>query len=452
MSVFAFSRLPFFFVSEPMRRFSLFISFLILFSAVQAQEGYRDTAMMQQMDSLLVEYERQKQQEKVEAAIRQYEQARLKKEMSFGTDGVLPLARGLLLSWTDHGYITRTAHFESKGDGCNWTDYAVGGAPLVANWVMKAAGVKSRSKVERMLTANAMALGLSFGMSETLKHTVREGRPDQSDLHAFPSGHASFAFVSASILSREYGYHSPWITVGSYATATGTQLLRAKHNKHWMNDLYMGAGIGMVSTNLAYFLTDRIFGADGVNKPEVRRRDVLRLMKFNTQPSGFTLISGTEIGNRKIHFGDATLKSGAALTAGFDLSCHMTPHVAIELMTRIVDAQMKAFGTSRPFTGDHLDIYHFDLAAQYSYPISLDKRMGTRAFVGTRTMSGASLTDGTITYTIPKETKPECGLGLTFHSLDTDNYVWGFTADYYHTFSHYMKNRYSICSVWKILF
>ena len=32
------------------------------------------------------------------------------------------------------------------------------------------------------------------------------------------------------------------------------------------------------------------------------------------------------------------------------------------------------------------------------------------------------------------------------------NYAWGFTCDYYHTFSHYLKNRYSISSSWKILF
>ena len=45
-----------------------------------------------------------------------------------------------------------------------------------------------------------------------------------------------------------------------------------------------------------------------------------------------------------------------------------------------------------------------------------------------------------------------CGIGVSYECLDTDNYAWGIIADYYHTFSHYMKNRYSISSVWKILF
>lgn len=397
-------------------------------------------------------YEVVQKQRQVEQVVRRFEEARLKKEMSMGVNGVLPLARGLLLSWTDYRFVKRPALFEQKGDRCNWVDYGVAGAPLVANWVMKAAGVKSRSKLERMLTANAMALGISFGASEILKQTVKETRPDQSNDHAFPSGHTSFAFVSASVLSREYGYISPWITVGGYATATGTQLLRIEHNKHWLNDLYMGAGIGMVSTNLAYFLTDKIFGSDAINKPEVRRKDVLRLMKFNALPSGVSLVAGTEFGSRKVHFDDAMLKLGSSLSTGVDVSWHTSPYVSIEMMARITDAQVKVYSVDPDFTGDNLSMYHLDVGAKFGVPIALGHRVGTRAFVGTRIMDGISLTNGVKTYSIPDETKFECGLGVSYECLDTDNYAWGIIADYYHTFSPYMKNRYNISSVWKILF
>lgn len=434
------------------------IAFFLLFtlcslSAANAQTEPLDSAYLAEIDSIIQEFEARKRMEQVEQVVRMNEQLRLKKEMSFTPQGALPLARGLILTWTDHDFVKHPAIFEKTSDRYTWTDYTVGGLPLAVNWAMKAAGVKSRSKLERMLTANVLAYGISVGMTEGLKHAVNETRPDRTDNRSFPSGHTSFAFVSASILSREYGYLSPWITVGGYATATGTQFLRIQHNRHWMNDLYMGAGIGMVSTNFAYFLTDRIFGKGAINTPEVRRKDILRLVRFNAQPSGFSLISGTEIGNREVRFDDATVKAGAAISAGFDLSFYTSPYFAVELMTRVVDAQMKVYGTDHTFNGDKLDIYHFDLSAKLSTPIDLSQRLGTRVFAGTRILGGANFTDGISTsYSIPKETKFEVGLGLNYYCLDTDNYAWGLTCDYFHTFSHYMPNRYSISSVWKIVF
>ena len=422
----------------------------IIGSDVQAELA--DSVFLQEIDSIIAHYEQLDRQRKVEQVIKSYNERQLEREMKFNADGALHFVRGLLLTWTDHNFITRDAYFDVKSDAIRWTDYAVGSVPLVANWVMKAAGVKSRSKLERMLSANAMALGISFGTSELLKCTVREGRPDQTDLNSFPSAHTSFAFVSATILSREYGYISPWITIGGYTTAAGTELLRIKHNKHWMNDLYMGAGIGVMSTNLAYFLTDRIFGADAINRSELRRRDIERLIKFNDKASGFTFVSGTEIGDRTIHFDNARIKSGAAFSAGADVSWFATPNIAAELMTRVVDVQAKVFDTPNPFSGGHLNLYHLDFGAKFSYPYVLGKRFATRAFVGMRFMDGDQLTDGQTTYTIPNETRFEMGASLTYECLDTKNYAWGFNLDYYHTFSHYMKNRYSIASNWKILF
>ena len=418
--------------------------------SVQSEEA--DSLFLMEIDSLIIHYEEMERRKKVENVIKSFNERRLEREMKFSMDGSLHLVRGLLLLWTDHNFMMRDAYFEKKSNTFKWTDYAVGGIPLLANWALKAAGVQSRSKIERMLSANAMALGVSFGAAELLKLSVREGRPDQSDKNSLPSAHTSFAFVSATVLSREYGHLSPWVTIGSYTTAASTELLRIKHNKHWMSDLYMGAGIGVMSTNLAYFLTDKIFGADAINKPELRKRDVERLIKFGSRPSGFTFVSGTEIGDRTIRFDDARIKSGAAFSAGADLSWFISPLWAAELMTRVVDVQAKVFDTDHPFSGGHLDLYHFDLGAKFSYPYILGKRFATHVFAGVRMMDGDKFTDGTKTYTVPDEARFEFGAGLTYECLDTQNYAWGFNIDYFHTCSHYMKNRYSISSTWKILF
>ena len=416
------------------------------------------------LDSVMQAYEQQKKINEAAEAISKFQKIRLENEQKFHLKGTVPLLRGLMFSWTEHDFVSHPSVFEKKDNFHKWGDYAVGGLPLAATWVMKAAGVKSRSKMERMLMANAMSLAISCGTSEILKQTVKETRPDATDDHAFPSGHTTLAFASASILSREYGHLSPWVTIGAFSTATGTQMLRMQHNRHWVNDLYMGAGIGMVGTSLGYFLTDRILGEKYINQPELRLKDFNRLLKFNSQPTGVAFVAGTEVGKRTVDMGDARIKVGAAMSVGADLAWHVSDFWSLELMTRAVEGQTKVFDSNCLYTGDNLRMVHIDAGARWSVPVKLGERVGVRAFAGTRLMNEVSMHEVecmrravsaspcTAVYSIPSETKLECGASLTYECLDTDNYAWGFYFDYYHTFSDFFANRYNVSTVWKILF
>lgn len=435
---------------------------VIILSALSIATSYAQTAdsidtknrkaFIAQIDSLIAEYEKIKKEEQIRSVIASYDSALLKREMSFHAGGAMFVARGLLTSWSDHHFITHDAIFDKKSTSYAWKDYAVAGMPLAVNWALKAAGVQSRSKTERMLTANAMSLAISFGTTQLLKHTIREGRPDQSDLYAFPSGHASLAFASATILSREYGHLSPWVTVGGYASATATQLLRMKHNRHWINDLYMGAGIGTLSTGLGYFLTDKLYGSQAIHHPHLRQRDVLCLSAFSERPSGLSFVTGTELGDRIITLSDARIRTGAALSAGIDMAWYLSPHVALTLSTRMVEAQAKVYDAPTLFTGGNLSFLHFGVGARYTFPLALGKHFGTHAFLGTRTIEGDSFSDGITTHTLRNETKPELGTGFHYEYLDTGNNVLGITVDYYHTFSSHLQNRFCIGTVWKVLF
>lgn len=85
-----------------------------------------------------------------------------------------------------------------------------------------------------------------------LKYTTHMVRPDDSDFYSFPSGHTAEAFVAATILYREYRYKSPWYGIGAYALATTVGAYRMINNKHWESDVFVGAGIGILSANLVY--------------------------------------------------------------------------------------------------------------------------------------------------------------------------------------------------------
>jgi membrane-associated phospholipid phosphatase len=86
---------------------------------------------------------------------------------------------------------------------------------------------------------------------EGMKLAISSPRPSGA-AGSMPSGHTAQAFVSATILDMEYRDSSPWISVSGYALAATTGLYRIINNKHWISDVFVGAGIGMLSTRLVY--------------------------------------------------------------------------------------------------------------------------------------------------------------------------------------------------------
>lgn len=139
-----------------------------------------------------------------------------------------------------------------------WEDY-VQYSPLAACYIMKVAGMKSRSAWGRMLVSHAFAAGTMATFVNGMKYAIKERRPDETARNSFPSGHTATAFMAATLLHREYGHVSPWISIGAYTVATATGVGRVVHNRHWASDVLCGAGIGVMTGELGYFFADLIF-------------------------------------------------------------------------------------------------------------------------------------------------------------------------------------------------
>ena len=131
--------------------------------------------------------------------------------------------------------------------------------PYASVLTMKACGVQSRDEWPQLLVATAGSWVVSAGVAYALKHTVKEWRPDYTDQRSFPSGHSTFVFAGATVLHKEFGHHSPWISVAGYGLATLTAVDRVCRDRHHWYDACAGAAIGIVSTELTYFVTDRLF-------------------------------------------------------------------------------------------------------------------------------------------------------------------------------------------------
>lgn len=144
-------------------------------------------------------------------------------------------------------YTNRTPH-PTKLD--NYLQYA----PAAAVYALNIAGVHGKNNFRDRTFIYAMANIISGVTVTATKHITHETRPDGSDRLSFPSGHTATAFAAAEFLREEYNEVSPLIGIAGYADATATGYLRISNNKHWLGDVVAGAGVGILSTKLAYWL------------------------------------------------------------------------------------------------------------------------------------------------------------------------------------------------------
>lgn len=163
---------------------------------------------------------------------------------------------------------------------------------------LKVGGVEGRSQWGRMLASAGMSYALMAGFVNSIKYTAKELRPDGSTRNSWPSGHTATSFVGATILHKEYGLtRSPWYSVAGYSVATATGIMRVLNNRHWVSDVLSGAGIGIMSGELAYFFSDLIFK----DKYLLRNYDSA-IPDISQNPSFFSVSMGIGLGNRDLDF------------------------------------------------------------------------------------------------------------------------------------------------------
>lgn len=130
--------------------------------------------------------------------------------------------------------------------------------PAAAVYGLNAMGIKGkhnfRDRTMLYLMSNIITNATVFSMKK-FSHQLR---PDGSAYTSFPSGHTAEAFASAEFLRQEYKDVSPWYGIAGYAVAATTGYLRLYNNKHWLSDVVAGAGVGIASTKLAYWLYPKI--------------------------------------------------------------------------------------------------------------------------------------------------------------------------------------------------
>ena len=143
---------------------------------------------------------------------------------------------------------------EWRGDHRVTVDDYLQYIPLGSVYGLSLLGAEAKHNyVDRTLELATAYVALG-AMVNAVKYTVREPRPDGSANNSFPSGHTATTFMGAELVRIEYGDDSPWISVGAYTIATAVGVLRVYNNRHWFTDVFAGAGIGILSARIGYWL------------------------------------------------------------------------------------------------------------------------------------------------------------------------------------------------------
>ena len=312
--------------------------------------------------------------------------------------------------------------FHSEID--NYTQFS--GIALTAG--LKLAGVEGRSSWPRLFASSLASYAVMAGFVNGIKYTASELRPDESTRNSWPSGHTATAFVGATILHKEYGLtRSPWYSIAGYSLATATGVMRVLNNRHWISDVLSGAGIGILSTELAYGICDLLFKERGL-----LRNDISIFPDLSKNPSFFSISMGIGLGNKHLNlpafnYGVLSLDDGyeellvsdplelqfrSATAVGAEGAWFFNPYIGVGARLRVkstpingwsqfTDIEKKSFDEvandpdfkesityyALDIESDHITEFAADAGLYFSLPLS------SRFAVGTKLLFGRSIMD-----------------------------------------------------------
>lgn len=254
---------------------------------------------------------------------------------------------------------------------------------------LKVGGVEGRSSWERMLTSDAFSVATMALAVNAIKRTAKVERPDGSNNHSFPSGHTATAFMTATMLSKEYGDRSPWYSIGAYSVATATGLSRMANNKHWLSDVLVGAGIGILSTELGYFFADLIFKDKGINYfPVSEGTDRFRRPSFFGIKLGLNIAPGTYVLSD-----NSRLSYSSGSTAGLEGAWYMNPYIGFGGQLSVSNM---AVIVNNEALDESLDCISGYAGAYFSYPLTARLSVGSKLLAGYSHFSKCDLSNLTL--------------------------------------------------------
>lgn len=316
---------------------------------------------------------------------------RVKDELSFIPVPVI--AAGFIAKSGKNNF--REARFRLNSEFHDRTDDYIQHLPLATTFVLKIAGYEGKNDWGRFLVSGVLSYATMGLLVNGIKYSAKEMRPDGSTANSFPSGHTATAFVAATILHKEYGLtRSPWFSILGYSTATATGVMRSLNNRHWISDIMVGAGLGILATDLGYVFGGLIFKDKGVKRLEMEdNNDLRKHPSFVSFGLGATRMNNIDLPKELYtSYGyaptaDGKLRIGTGTTVQFEGAYYFNPYFGLGGKARVSIFPVRGNGmndyeydeatrTIVPMDFSNVDItdqmatYQFDLGPYFSWPFA----------------------------------------------------------------------------------
>jgi hypothetical protein len=171
---------------------------------------------------------------------------------------ILPISLitgGLLISGSAFEKSFQESVRNNVGEGFstsvdNYTRYV----PIVELYAADVMGVKAKNHWFDQTKNLTLSIIITDFITFKIKKISNKTRPNGDEIpESMPSAHTSSAFTNATVLYQEFKDTSPLLAYSGYGFATTTGALRIMNNAHWLSDVLVGAGIGMLVTNVIYY-------------------------------------------------------------------------------------------------------------------------------------------------------------------------------------------------------
>jgi membrane-associated phospholipid phosphatase len=130
--------------------------------------------------------------------------------------------------------------------------------PSASVYVMDAFKVRTQHTFKEHLILDAGSILVTGGLGFGMRKISEKINAYNSENTKFPSGHTANAFRGAEIVHQELKFSHPVLSYSGYVVAAGVGLLRIYDKDHFLSEVLAGAGLGILSTKLTYWIFEKV--------------------------------------------------------------------------------------------------------------------------------------------------------------------------------------------------